>query len=638
MIWSWLWMWKGIRVRLRRTQSLCRQCHSWKVNSESVKCTLSQCPSDLIALSFFLWSAQRRRNDSVAFDRIVTVLRRLTDRYDTVPTILDQLETIGCTSLTNPKSQLALLRIYWRAGMYGMLFEAYHHLQAAYDFVPDTFARNLLMDVLFRIGQSHLALTLSLFNHTHPPNFFTFNIALLHLSKSNHNHHSLPPILRLMLRAGYSPSPHTFNMLLNTFCSINALRQAYQLLALMTVMGINFSVYIWTIIIHNCCKLGHLHLAANHFQNMVQTGCSPNVVTYTTLFKALMQSNMVARALRLFNVMLSTGQIPDLILCNVLIDCLSKSGRCHDAIRVFLSLSDHNLKPDSYTFTSLLYTICRSRMFHLLPKLVLVSRHIDADLVFCNTLLSSLTKADLPSLAIGFYDHMINEGFVPDKYSFAGLLSALCAVGRVDEAVNVYRGVVMSYHDTDSHVHTVITSGLIKTRKYHKAASFFKSAVMNKYPLDNVAYTVGICALLRGRRNQEACTLYEQMKDSGLKPCVHTYNMMLLIFCKERNFLMINQILKEMIDSRIQLSDRNFFNLYKYACRSDTYISALELLVEMRDLRLLSAKGLHALNFDRHSEGVQSKHKHQTEAGAQWNPTLDSSSSEDMSDVAASVG
>lgn len=441
-----------------------------------------------------------------------------------------------------------------------------------------------------------------------------------------------------MLRAGYSPPPLTFQMLLNCFCKFNALPRAYQLLALMTVLGINFSVNIWTILIHNYCQFGPLHRATNLFHHMLRAGSSPNLVTYTTLFKAFMQSNMLTPAFNLFDLMLSAGHVPDLILCNVLIDCLSKARRYQDAIQVFLSFSQRNLKPDSYTITSLLSTICRSRMFYLLPKLVLVSGNIDADLVFCNALLSSLTKARLPSLAIGFFDHMIDQGFLPDKYTFTGLLRALCAAGRVDEAFRAYRGVVMSYHGTDAHVHTAITGELMKSGYYHKAASVFRLAVMNKYPLDSVAYTIGICALLRGGRTQEASTLYDRMKDNGLKPSVHAYNMMLFTFCKERDIPMVKQILQEMIDSRIQLSDRNFFNLCKYSCRSNTYLSALKLLDEMRDLRLLSAKALHVLNFDMHAEGVQTKYKHQADVNTEWNPSLDSSSSEDLSDVAALVG
>lgn len=351
-----------------------------------------------------------------------------------------------------------------------------------------------------------------------------------------------------------------------------------------------------------------------------------------------MKYGMLTHAFRLFNGMLSTGHIPDLILYNVLIDCLSKAGRCRDAFRAFLSLSHQNLKPDSYTLTSLLSTICRSRMFCLLPKVVIASRHIDTDLVFCNALLSSLTKADLPSIAVGFYDRMIGVGFVPDKYSFAGLLSALCAAGRVNEAVNMYRVVVMSSHDTDAYLHTAITGELLKVQKYHKAVSVTRLAVMNRYPLDSVAYSVGLCALLRDGRIQEAWTLYYWMKDNGLNPSVHTYNMMFFTFCKAKDLPVIKQILREMIESGIHLNDRNVFNLCKNSCRLDIYLSVLNLLAEMRDLRLLSAKALHALNFVWHEEGVQAKHKHQAEVNTKCNPILYSSSSEDLSDVAASVG
>ncbi|WVY99613.1 hypothetical protein V8G54_025683 [Vigna mungo] len=656
MIWSWMCRRKGTGIGWRLRLMQCHSSSAWccgqkqkqkekqRVDSQSLKLTVSRCPSDLIALSFFLWTAQRRRHDTVAIDHIVTVLRRLTHRYNTVSATLSELKSIGCASLTNPKSQLVLLRVYWRAGMYDMVVEAYEHMQSAYGFVPNTFARNLLMDVLFRTGHSHVAVSLSLFNHTHPPNFFTFNIALFHLSNMNLKsqcHNTLPcisHIFRLTLREGYSPSPLTFRMLLHSFCNINALPQAFQLLALMTVLGINFSVNIWTILIHYYCRLGRLHLAANLFNNMLQTGCSPNVVTYTILFKAFMKYNMLTHAFRLYNGMLSTGHVPDLILSNVLIDCLSKAGRCRDALGVFLSLSHQNLKPDSYTLTSLLSTICRSRMFYLLPEVVIDSRHIDTDLVFCNALLSSLTKADLPSLAVGFYDYMIDDGFVPDKYSFAGLLSALCAAGRVDEAVNMYRVVVMSSHDTDAYLHTAITGELLKVQKYRKAVSVTGLAVMNRYPLDSVAYSVGLCALLRDGRIQEAWTLYYWMKDNGLKPSVHTYNMMFFTFCKAKDLPVIKQILREMIESGIHLNDRNVFNLCKYSCRLDIYLSVLNLLGEMRDLRLLSPKALHALNFVWDEEGVQSKHKHQAEVNTDCNPILDSSSSEDLSDVAASVG
>ncbi|KAK7260802.1 hypothetical protein RIF29_27100 [Crotalaria pallida] len=605
------------------------------LNKDNVHSTLSKCPSHLIALSFFLWSAQHHHhhhhNLSLDFDRMVTVLRCLIQRFKTVKAILLELETIG--RVTTPKTFLLLLRILWcgGGGMHAEFFEAYE-LMEAYGFIPNTFACNMLMDVLFRIGRTDLALRV--FQHTHSPNFLTFNTALVHLSKLNYVTH-INPIVKGMLRMGYYPNPNTFEMLLNCFCKMDKVVEAYQVLGLMITLGIGMSVNVWTILFHKFCSLGRVDVAINLLPKMAEYGCSPNVVTYTTLFKALMESNMVTNAFDLLNIMLSNGQVPDLILCNVLIDCLSKVGMYREAIEVFVSLSKQNIKPDSYTFSSLLSTISQSRMFHLLPKLF--SAPIDADLVVCNALLSSCVKAGLPALAIEFYNHMIDEGFAPDKYSFVGLLSGLCAAGRIDEAVNVYRGVVRTYHDTDAHIHTVITGGLVKVGKYGRAASIFRLAVTEKRPLDSVAYTVGICALLRGGRTQEACALYYRMKDNGMKPSVHTCNMMLFTLCKEKDLQMVKEMLQDMIDSRMELSDGNFLNFCKFPCRSEDYLSLFSLLAKMRDLGLLSAKALYALSFDGHAECVQEKYNHHPEAITECNQALYSSSSEDQSDVAASV-
>ncbi|XP_012574783.1 uncharacterized protein [Cicer arietinum] len=585
--------------------------------------------TDLITLSIFLWSSKHRHHHSPDFDRIIPVLHRLTYRYKTPQTILSNLKSIGSLNFPknniNPNPFLLFLRIIHRAGNHNMLIDTFDHMVQSHGFVPDTFACNLLMDSLFRTSRSQIAF--SVFKHTNSPNFFTFNIAIFHLSNLNY-FTDVVNVLRQMLRTGYYPNVVTFNAILNSFCKVNALSQAYQLLGLMVGLGIELSVNVWTVIIHTCCKLRRLNVAIDLFYNMIRTGCSPSVVTYTALIKAFMESNMVNDALHLLNDMLSDGLVPDLVLYNVLIDCLSKVGRYEDAIQAFLCLSEQkNIKPDSCTFTSLLSTICLSRRFCLLPKIVQVCRHMDSDLVFCNALLSSYVKAGCPSRALGLYKHMIDEGLKPDKYSVVGLLSALCAKKRINEAVNVYRGVVMK---ADAHIHTVITTELIKTGKYHMAAGLFRLAAIKKYPLDSVAFAVVISALLRSGQTLEAKVLYDQMKDNGLEPNAQIFNMMLFCWCKEKDLQMIKQLLKEMIDSRIELSDRNFFNLCKFPC-------SLYFLAEMRDLGLLSAKILHSLSFDRHAESVKEKYKYCAEVDKEWNQVLDSSSSEDMSDVAVSV-
>jgi pentatricopeptide repeat protein len=118
--------------------------------------------------------------------------------------------------------------------------------------------------------------------------------------------------------------------------------------------------------------------------------------------------------------------------------------------------------------------------------------------------------------ALEIYERMISEGFKPDKYTFAGLLSAFCAENRNDEAVKVCRAVTMD-HANDPHIHTVISNELKKAGHYQQASDVFISKALKKYPLDSVAYGVGINAYLRSGRTLEARTLYHQMKNNGLE-------------------------------------------------------------------------------------------------------------------------
>ncbi|CAI8612055.1 unnamed protein product [Vicia faba] len=602
-----------------------------KINNQTVKSNFS----DLITLGGFLRSSKQLRHDSVLFNRLVPVLARLIHRYKTPQMILSELESIGCINLANtnrnPNPLLLLLRMFSRAGNYTMLIETCLHMVEFHGFAifRNTFASNLVMESMFKTSQPERAFYIM--ENTKLPNFLTFNIALFHLSNLN-DITSVSYVLRQMLRLRYRPNHATFSAVLNSFCKINAFRQVYQILGLMVGLEIEFSVNVWTVLIHKFCKLRRLDVASDLLYKMIRTGCSPNVVTYTALIKAFMESNMVTHALHLFNDMVSAGLDPDLVLSNVLIDCFLKSGMHDDAIEVFHLLSEQkNMKPDLYTLTSLLSIVCRSERFDLLPKIVRACRYIGGDLVFCNAVLSSFIKSGRSSRALEYYEHMIVKGFKPDKYSIAGLLSALCAERRIDEAVNVYRGSAMMYHANDALIHTVLTSGLINAGQYHLASIVFRSATVQKCPLDSEAYAAGIRAHLRSGLTLEANTLFDQMKNKGLEPNVQTFNMILFSSFKEKDLQKIKLLLKEMIDSRIELGDRNFFNLCKLQ-------SSWNLLAEMRDLGLLSAKVLHTLSCGRHPESVKENYKHCAEVDKECNLVLDSSSSEYMSDVAVSVG
>uniref|UniRef100_A0A2N9G3N5 Pentacotripeptide-repeat region of PRORP domain-containing protein n=1 Tax=Fagus sylvatica TaxID=28930 RepID=A0A2N9G3N5_FAGSY len=367
----------------------------------------------------------------MAFEHMVGVVNRLMHRYETVGGVVRGLESIGC--LTKAQTFLLLLRIYWRGGMYHMVFEAFEQM-GCYGFSPNTFARNVIMDVLFKIGRVDVAI--KVLKETQLPNFLTFNIAL----------------------------------------------------------------------------------------------------------------------------------------CNLY--CLSKVGRYDDALDVFL------------------------------------------------------------------YNDMLDRGFTPDKYSFVGLLSGLCGARRIDEAVNVYHGIIMNFPGQDAHIQTVITDGLIKAGKFYRAIRVFRKAVVEKYPLDAVSYTVAIRGLVKSGRTGDASTLYNQMKEASISPNAHTYNVMLYVFHRERDLKMVIQLLQEMIDARIELSCNNYIRLCNFLCRSHNSDSAVNLSIKMRDLRLIPAKAMRVPLSEEHVQGLKVDNESYLLLKDYLGNDLfvGTSGSEDLSDVAASVG
>ncbi|XP_057784466.1 putative pentatricopeptide repeat-containing protein At1g16830 [Salvia miltiorrhiza] len=552
------------------------------LSPQTVLTTLQNCPSDLVALSFFLWCARQPNyfHDKPGFHHMVGVVSKLTQRCGTVRDIIEELESIGC--FTKAQTFLLLMRIYWRGAMYDMVLEAFE-VMCGYGYVPNTYVRNIIVDVLFKIGRVDAAL--SFLKGTPAPNFLSFNISICNLCKLNEVD-KVKSVFRCMLLRGYYMNPETYGLVLNCFCKFGRLEEASQLLGMMVVLGVPVSVNVWSILIDGYCKSGLIEVAAYILEKMVAVGCSPNIVTCTSLIKAFLESRMPEKAFKLLGTLESKGCFPDLVLCNVLIDCLSKIGRYESAFEVFSSLRDLSLKPDVYTYSSLVTAINLSRQYVLLP-LVTSGLAVQPDLVVCNCLLNYFCQSGYPEGAIEFYDDMIERGFLPDKYSFAGVLSALCKLGRLRDAVNVYHGIVHSYPaGIDAHIHTIVINALAKSGSFHQAIRIFAKASANKFPLDAVSYNVAIDVLIRDGRVKEAYSIFGQMKEMEIVPNQRTYNMILSGFCKDRDIHVVKYILKEMIDANITMDYHAFRLMKKLLC--DFPDSVLAYLVsEMRILGLL---------------------------------------------------
>ncbi|XVF47209.1 hypothetical protein PTKIN_Ptkin03bG0090800 [Pterospermum kingtungense] len=331
-----------------KSQNSCWEKRRLTITPQIVHSTLLNCPSNLIALSFFLWCAKQPNyfHDAQAFDCMVNVLTQLTEKYVTLRRIVEELQNVGC--VIKPQTFLLLLRIYWRGGLYGMVFQTFEEM-GTFGFTPNTFARNVIIDVLFKIGQVDVAI--KVLKETWSPNFLTFNIALCNLCKLS-DLSNIKDVSRRMFLEGYYPNDKTLEMILNCFCKRGRLAEAYQVLGLMITLGISVSVNVWSILIDGFCQLRQPAMANNLFKRMLRTGCRPNVVIYTTLIKGFLHSQMIASGLAVEL---------DLVVCNALLNYFCKAGYPMHAVELYDYMLDRDFTPDKYSFVGLLGGLCGAK-------------------------------------------------------------------------------------------------------------------------------------------------------------------------------------------------------------------------------------------------------------------------------------
>ncbi|PHU27500.1 hypothetical protein BC332_05832 [Capsicum chinense] len=362
------------------------------------------------------WKLTNYFHDKATFTLVVSIVSRLTLNFGTVKRILKELEVVGC--VIKPQTLLFLLRIYWFGGMHDRVFEAFEEI-LMYGYTPNTFSRNIIMDVLFKIERVEVALRV--LKENQDPNFMSYSIAVCKLNDLV----NLQDVLTIMLRKSYYPNEETFFVILNCYCKGGCIGEAKQVLGLMIVLGVTICQRVWSVLIDVHCKAGNMDAASDLLKKMVGSGYSPNVVTCTLPLEM---------------------------------------GRYEDAINAHFLLREQRLVPDSYTLCCLITTVCLSKQFTELPLLI-TGFKIQPDLVACNSFLSYFCKAGYPAGAVEFYSDMIDRGFIADNYTFAGLLTGLCSL--IKKAVS-------EKSQLDDVCYTIAIRGLLTGGEVGEAYALFR--------------------------------------------------------------------------------------------------------------------------------------------------------------------
>ena len=229
----------------------------------------------------------------------------------------------------------------------------------------------------------------------------------------------------------------------------------------------------------------------------VNGSIKPDTICYNTaLAAAAAAEDGMSDLLSLFTSMSDSvrqeGGRPakDLVSYNTVIAALDNAGRSDEAFEVFNAMKQAGIKPDKFTFTSLIKS-CE------LP-------------------------IDMQEL---LYD-MKDKGVKPDIVTYNTMIRTLCDRLQWYEAKEMITDMESSGVDPNSMTYGFLMTGLVKAGKYTACLSLFESACADYRTLpltENLhLYTTAISAAASLQNYEKAFDLVDRMKVAGVRPNIKT--------------------------------------------------------------------------------------------------------------------
>lgn len=184
------------------------------------------------------------------------------------------------------------------------------------------------------------------------------------------------------------------------------------------------------------------------------------------------------------------GPEKNLVTFNTLLSILCNEGRAEDGLEIFNQMNSLGLKPDKFTYTSLI-KICK-------------------------------TENDLDEL---LYD-MRARGIQADIVTYNTIIQSLCDMKKWTKATKLISEMESKNISPDSTTYGLLMNGILKDGKANACLTLFETACASsrteKFTRDVYLYTIAISAASKLGDHQRALELIGRMNTVGVKPNMKT--------------------------------------------------------------------------------------------------------------------
>ncbi|XP_075637257.1 uncharacterized protein LOC142609539 [Castanea sativa] len=243
---------------------------------------------------------------------------------------------------------------------------------------------------------------------------------------------------------GCKPTIQTYNCLLKGLCYVGRVEEAFELLLKVKEDSMKPDVYTYTAVMDGFSKVGRSDEAMELLNEAVEMGLTPSVVTYNTLFQGYCKEGRPLKGIVVLKQMKQRNCKPDCISYSTLLHGLLKWSKIRSALRTYKEMVEDGIEVDKRIMNLLLRGLCRRSWkekdllkdaHEVFEKMKTEFYDIDPS-TYC-LMIQALCKGGKIGKSLDNLHDMIRMGNSPGAITFNNVIRALCAVGRVDEALLV---------------------------------------------------------------------------------------------------------------------------------------------------------------------------------------------------------
>ncbi|XP_042498193.1 pentatricopeptide repeat-containing protein At4g20740 [Macadamia integrifolia] len=271
-------------------------------------------------------------------------------------------------------------------------------------------------------------------------NFASYNAFAYCLNRTN-QFRAADQLPELMNMQGKQPSEKQFEILIRMHSDAGRGLRVYYVYEKMKKFGVKPRVFLYNRIMDALVKTDHLDLALSVYEDFKEDGLVEENVTYMILIKGLCKAGRADEVFELLGRMKGNLCKPDVFAYTAMIRVLVSEGNLDGCLRVWEEMCGDGVEPDVMAYTTLITGLCKGneadKGYELFKEMREKGYLIDRAVY--GSLIEAFVANRRVGLACDLLKDLMDSGYRADLSIYNSLIKGLCNVNQVDKAYKLFQ-------------------------------------------------------------------------------------------------------------------------------------------------------------------------------------------------------